>query len=312
MPWIRTRTLGRLVASALFVGSVCVRAQADPILVQGYTLTDLGAGSPTFATDASGNEIVITPDGHTGYAFPQIGKTSFSGVSGQGVLAKIPLLDPPPTNSPDTYGNPANAFAYIQSAVMNAKGMAAVLEVTGVAGHWYQGDTYYVQENANGSWGTPVRIFSGPTDFDGSAQNSHASVQQLGISIAGINNLGQVLGFLQTGPQSWQSGPFVYNINTQTSVQLGNLNGNYLNVQPTAIADNRELLLQGQPVATGGPDHTLLLSPDGSPPTPFAITPEPSGWAVMALAAVAFAVRQHRQNRRSTRSRGKRADPDRG
>jgi len=295
MPWISTSRLFRLVAAAFFVGAAYSTAQAGPIAVQGYTVTDLGAGSPTFSTAASGNRLVIAPDGNTAYAFPQ---TANSGLSG-GALASIPLIDPPPAYSPDTYGNPANAFAYIQSAAMNANGTTAVLEVTGVVGHWYAGDAYYVQQNANGSWGTPVRMFSGQIDVDGSANANHGSAQQLGISIAGINNLNQVLGFLQTGPNSWQSGPIVYNINTQRSIQLGNLNGNYLNVQPIAIADNGQLLLQGQPVATGGPDHTLLLTPDGGSPNPLTLAPEPATWAVMALAAAAFALHQHRERRRA-------------
>jgi hypothetical protein len=299
MRWIPTSRLIRLVAAAFCVGVACRAAHAAPILVQGYLVTDLGAGPPTFTTDASGNGIVIGPDGHTAYAFPQIGHSTYEGVSGQGVLAQIPLLDPPPTFSPDAYGVPANAFAYVQRAVMNASGMTAVLEVTGVAGHWYAGDTYYVQHNADGSWGTPARIFSGPTIVDGSTQNSLVSPQQLGVSLAGINNLNQVLGFLQYGSNPSQSGPFVYTVSTHTAVQFGNLNGNYLNVQPIAIADNGELILQGQPVATGGPDHTLLLTLDGGPPTPWTITPEPSAWAVMALAAAAFALRQCRERRRS-------------
>ncbi|MGO9914518.1 MAG: hypothetical protein ACLQIB_07355 [Isosphaeraceae bacterium] len=294
MPRICTSRLSCPVAAAVFVGVASTTARADPITVQGYTVTDLGAGSPAFSTDASGSGIVIAPGGSTAYPFPQ---SAGSGSSG-GVLPNIPLIDPPPTYSPDTYGNPANAFAYIQSSVMNANGIAAVLEVTGVNGHWYAGDAYYVQKQTNGSWGAPVRMFSGPTDFDGSALPNQASAQQLGISIAGINNLNQVLGFVQYGPNSWQSGPFVYNINTQTSIQLGNLSGNYLNVQPIAIADNGQLLLQGQPIATGGPDHTLLLTPDGVSPEPFTTAPEPASWAVMALAAAAFALRQHRERRR--------------
>jgi len=281
---------------AFVIGAACFEtADAAPITVQGYTVTDLGAGSPTFSTDSSGNGVVVAPDGHTAYAFPQYAIPASSAGVGQGMLATLPLLDPPPTYSPDTYGNPSNAFAYIRSAFMNAKGVAAVLEVTGVTGHWYQGDAYYVRETANGTWGVPVRMFSGLTDFDGSALPSHVSTQQLGISVAGINNLNQVLGSIQTGPNSWQSGPFVYNINTRTSVQLGNLNGNYLNVQPIAIADNSSLVVEGQPFATGGPEHALLLTVDGGPPNPLTIAPEPAAWAVMLLAAAAFALRQHRQ-----------------
>jgi hypothetical protein len=285
-----------LAATAFLIGAAGYgQVEAAPITVQGYTVTDLGAGSATISTDGSGNRIVIAPDGHTAYAFPHDEVPTSAGSVSQTMLAKIPLIDPPPTYSPDTYGNPSNAFAFIQSAFVNEKGVAAVLEVTGVNGHWYAGDAYYVQANPNGTWGAPVRIFSGLTDIDGSAMPHPVSPQQLGISIAGINNVNQVLGSLQTGPSSSQSGPFVDNIVTQTSTQLGNLNGNYLNVQPIAIADNGTLLLQGQPVATGGPDHALILTPDGIAPNPLTVAPEPAAWAVMLLAAAALVVHQSRE-----------------
>ncbi len=308
MPWILTSRRFRLVASAIIVATTGSAAQADPITVQGYTVTDLGAGSPTFSTDSSGSPIVVASGGTTAYMFAPSVDSIFVGAPGQGVQTNIPLIDPAPTFSPDTNGNPANAFAYIQNAIVNANGIVAALEVTGVNGHWYAGDAYYVQQQADGSWNTPVRMFSGQTDLDGSAQVYHGSTQQLGISIVGINNLNQVLGFQQYGPNPWQSGPVVYNIETQTLVQLGNLNGNYLNVQPLAIAENGQLLLEGQPVATGGPDHTLLLTPDGVSPNPLTVAPEPPAWAVVSVAAAAVALRQHREYRRSQHVRRHRLD----
>jgi len=300
MPSIPAARLLRPVAAGFLIAACHCAAKADAITVSGYTVTDLGAGSPTFIP-ANGNSMILAPDGRTAYAFPEMLNAGVNGGTGQGALANIPLVAPAPTYSPDTYGNPANAFAYVQSAVVNANGIAAVVEVTGVNGHWYAGDAYYVPEKSNGSWGVPVPMFSGPTDLDGSAYPHQASAQQLGISIAGINNLNQVLGYQQYGPNSWQSGPIVYNINTQTSVQLGNLDGNYLNVQPIAIADNGQLLLEGQPVATGGPDHTLLLTPGGVSPDPLTVAPEPASWVVMALTATSFALGQFRERRRTRR-----------
>jgi hypothetical protein len=215
----------------------------------------------------------------------------------QAVLPNLPRIDTPPTWSADTYGNPANAFAYIQTALLNANGIAAVVEVTGVNGHWYQGDAYYTQLSPGWSWSVPTRIFLGQTDLDGSALPYHAQSVQLGISIAGINSSNQVLGLSQPGPYSSQAGPFVYNINTQASIQLGNLDGNYLNLQPIAISDNGTLLLEGQPVA-GGADQTLLLAPEGVSPNPVTVAPEPGAWAVMSLAAAGFAFRRYQSRRR--------------
>jgi hypothetical protein len=257
------------------------------------------------STDPGGGRIVAAPDGRTTFAFPQSSTVPFGGAPGQPALPNLPLIDAPPTYSPDTYGNRANAFAYVQTSVMNSNGIAAVVEVNGVNGHWCVGDAYYTQASAGWTWSAPVRIFQGFTDFDGAALPYHASAQQLGVSIAGINSLNQVLGFAQYGPNSSQEGPFVYKINSQTLLQLGDLNGNYLNVQPVAIADNGALLLEGQSAAAGGGDHALLLTPDGLSPSPLTVAPEPSAWMVLASAAAAFAIGQYRHRRSNSTPAGR-------
>jgi hypothetical protein len=302
MPGTRTFSLARRIAVACIVTSCFTEAHAAPLTVQGYTVTDLGAGSPTLSTEASGLGIVVAPAGQSAFAFPQSSSPLWSGEAAQAAQTNLPLIDTPPTYSPDTYGKRENAFAYIQTSLLNANRMAAVVEVTGVNGHWYQGDAYYTQQSPGGSWSVPTRIFLGQTDLDGSALPYHAQSVQLGISIVGINDHNQVLGWSQPGPYSSQSGPFVYNINTRTSISLGNLDGNYLNVQPIAISDDGALMLEGQPVGAGGPDHTLLLTPDGVSPSSLTVAPEPGAWTVMSLAAAGLALREHQRRRRGRNS----------
>ena len=49
-----------------------------------------------------------------------------------------------------------------------------------------------------------------------------------------------------------------------------------------------------QPI-NGGPEHALLLTPDGVSSDPIVMsTPEPGSWAVMALAMAAFAAHRAR------------------
>ena len=48
------QVLCRIGLFVVLSGLCAAAAQADPITVQGYTVTDLGAGTPTFSTDANG------------------------------------------------------------------------------------------------------------------------------------------------------------------------------------------------------------------------------------------------------------------
>ncbi len=63
---------GVLLASML--GSIAQTANADPITIPGYTVTDLGSGTPTFSTGANGNGILNAPNGQL-FAFQQPSET---------------------------------------------------------------------------------------------------------------------------------------------------------------------------------------------------------------------------------------------
>jgi hypothetical protein len=108
------------------------RAYADPITVPGCTVTDLGAGRPTFSTDASGNGILIAPNGEK-FAFPQ---TPFTNLTpGQGILANFPQLQAPPFG-PDDYGHRANSFSYVTIATVNSSGLVVATNSAGIHGHY--------------------------------------------------------------------------------------------------------------------------------------------------------------------------------
>ena len=97
----------RIHAITLIAVATCSNAQASSLTVQGYAVTDLGVGSPSFANTAD-RLVVVVPGGSTGYAFPQS--------AGAETSTGPPLIDPAPTFSPGTYGNAANAFAYIRTS----------------------------------------------------------------------------------------------------------------------------------------------------------------------------------------------------
>ena len=74
-------------------------------------------------------------------------------------MANFPLIQSAPVGNPMTYGNPANAFSYVQSAVMNANGIVAAIDDAGVNGHYrYRARLISPSRMPNGSWGTPVGI----------------------------------------------------------------------------------------------------------------------------------------------------------
>jgi PEP-CTERM motif len=279
----------------LILGSVLSSAQADPITIPGYTVTDLGAGTPTLSTDANGNGVLNAPNGQV-YAFSQTSNATLT--PGQGVMANFPLPFAAPVNDPNTYGNPLFAFAYVQSATMNANGTVVAIEDWGVNGHYGFSEAYVVQSNGNGSWGAPVTIWQGNEQFFNVPPVSSANL------VTGINNLNQVLGSAGIGgPQNDITDATLYNTSSHTLVDLSVLLGaaGFANDQPIALdADGRILLSATEFSQTLGPTQTnILLTPDGLPAAPLEVpAPEPASIAVMLLAMVGFA--WHRRRERHT------------
>ena len=74
----RHRRWRRLETAVVIVtlGLVAMSAHADPITIPGYTVTDLGAGTPTLSTDANGTGVLNAPNGQI-LCFPADAKHSF-------------------------------------------------------------------------------------------------------------------------------------------------------------------------------------------------------------------------------------------
>ena len=67
------RYLPALLASLLATALVS-SAHADPLTIQGYTVTNLGTGTPTFSTGAGGSSILTTASGQV-YAWQPTNST---------------------------------------------------------------------------------------------------------------------------------------------------------------------------------------------------------------------------------------------
>ncbi len=293
----------------LILASTLTSAQAAPITIPGYTVTDLGPGTPTFSTDANGNGVLNAPNGQV-YAFSQTPNTVLT--PGQGIMANFPLLVPAPINDPFTYGNPMNAFAFVESAVMNANGLATVTESWGVAGHYENSSAYAVQLGPNGSWGSPVALWNGNEQF---FTNWGPNL------ITGVNNLNQVLGTMAAG-SVFNTGTdlVLYNINSHTLTDLNTLlgsgsggiyqsGGDYVvnqtsagPGQPIALDDEGRILLSAYPFPQSLPGNqptNLLLTPNGLSAAPLEVpAPEPGALGVGLLAIAGFVAHRIREQRR--------------
>jgi hypothetical protein len=278
----------------VILASVVTSAHADPITIPGYTVTDFGTVTPAFATDGDGNRVLNAPNGQV-YAFPRTPYTVLP--SGPGI-SNLPLPISAPINDPSTHGNPANAFAYVQGADMNANGVVAAIEASGVTGHNGINTAFIEQMNANGSWSSPVQIWRGNEQFLSSPVAS-------GNLVAGINNLNQVLGSMGSGPSN-SIDAMLYNVNshslTDLSAQL--LAVGYNSAQPIALDDDGRILLSATSFSTSLNTLTtdnLLLTPDGLSSSPLEVpAPEPGTFAIGLLAIAGCAAHCLRERRRAS------------
>lgn len=271
---------------AAWLGTLGGTAGADPLT--SFTLTDLGAGTPTFSTGASGGIVTV---GSSSYAFQPTQDTTLN--ASQANASGIPLIDQAPINDPNAYGNPLNVYSIPLTASTNGQGTYIAIDAYGVNGHWGMADVYRVTKNPDGTWGSPVELWSGGEQFSGMAQAAQAS-------ITGINQLGEVLGTgsvqaITGGTEPSQA--YLYNLNTNSLLNLSSLGviqaGGWTSLVPVAIDDQGRILLEASPSPTSGDNsvQTLLLTPagvstDGSP------VPEPGTLAIAMATMAALALRR--------------------
>jgi hypothetical protein len=287
-PWI----------AACFLYVLSASAQADPLT--NFTLTDLGPGTPTFATGANGG-IVIAGNGQTAYAFQAVQDTSFS--SPQSLPANFPLAGPPPPiTSPGAYDDPSLVYSTVSGPIAtNGNGLYVAIDASGVYGHQGTSEVYDVTQNANGTWSSPTGMWTGGMQFDGTPSAGLAS-------ITGINKLNEVLGVGADPTATNGAGlpqTYLYDANTNSLLNLSTLGvllaGGWNNIVPIAIDQQGRILLEaGGPILNASaPEHTLLLTPQGVSSNPLAVpAPEPGALALAVVTLAALAVRQAARNRR--------------
>jgi hypothetical protein len=296
-----------LVATIVF-SALDSTACADAI-TSSYTVTNLGSGTitllasngnsvpvdrtsvsyGTFASAlsnaANGGQIMSVSSGQVSYPFafmPDAALTPY-----QGNLSNFPSAVSAPVSNPLTYGNPLNAYSIVFNPLANANGTVVAIDSAGVFGHLGASSVYYVQRSPDGSWGTPNVIWSGNVRNDQGPSLG-------GVTIAGINNMNQVLGTIGVDSAYSLKNAVMYDINTHTLTNLSTLPAlaGFLNILPVAIDDLGRILVEASPFPPGT-EETLLLTPSGVNSDPLAVpAPEPGSLVVMALAMAAIAIKR--------------------
>jgi hypothetical protein len=255
-------------------------AHADPM----YTAIDLGTGSLTYGVDSSGNGTVTGSNGQT-YIFNPA--QNYLPSQWANTTVGVPIVQPAPVGNPDTYGNPNNAYSYGMLSAMNGQGLASGINAYGVYGHFGWAEAFITQQQANGSWGSPIALWPGSQNFGSWGTN---------IGITGVSADGQVLGY---GVQSSDEiNPitqlFLYDTKTHALTNLTDIINAMLRTNPTSQtpywlvdATHAQFDEHGRilvPVSQGvhGPMQNLLLIPESAPPDQVP-APEPAAWATFAL-----------------------------
>ncbi len=288
--WNKIRPFGRILWVALTLLTVtCARVQADPM----YSIVDLGAGPVTYGQDSSGESTITGANGGT-YLFNPA--QNYLPAQWSSTNQGVPTPVPAPINSPDTYGNPSFAYTTSTLVTMNSQGLAAGLDNYGVAGHLANTEAFVTQQQPNGSWGTPIPLWSGEPGFGLGGGD---------VGIQGISRTGQVLGLgynmggsspgLYGEPSGY--GMFVYDSKSNSFTSISNLiasikspsGQNWFLNDPVGQIDNQGRILIVQNVyenGYGGQTNSLLLVPNGVSAAPIVDeipAPEPTTWTIFAM-----------------------------
>jgi hypothetical protein len=286
------------------------RALADPM----YNAIDLGTGSSTFGVDPTGNGTVTGSNGLT-YTFNPV--QNHLPAQWEDTSQGVPIVAPPPTQDPMTYGNPKFAFSNSILHFMNNQGLAAGIDAYGVSGHLANSQAFITQLRSDGSWGPATPLWSGLNDF---------APGPSGIGIIGISPSGLVLGWGVQNPSApWSTALYLYDSRTHTLTSMTSLvdSMNWTNAPFPAgqltnwslanmlsQLDNQGRILVQATEGLSGPVHDLLLIPQGLAPDPVP-APEPATWAVFAILLGGWMARRRLRSRTRIGSRSG-SQPDSG
>jgi len=244
-------------------------ALADPT----YTIINLGTGSPTYGVDSSGNGTVTGSNGLT-YTFNPV--QNYLPAQWSNTTQGVPIVYPAPTNwveaTSPIYPYSNLAYSYSNLIAMNNQGLAAGINQWGIAGYQYSGEAFLTQQQANGSWGTPIPLWSGIA--------SGSTMVWPYVGIAGISPNGQVLGYGSIIEQGVYGAAikYLYDSKTQSLTNLTSL----INSMNWSDAPTGTLQLDNQGrILTQALQSNLLLIPQGVSADPIPV-PEPESWAVFA------------------------------
>lgn len=303
----------RLTIVTVFLSAGATSASASPVP---FSVVDLGTGNATFFTDASGQTYVLDSSGHTAYAFNPANATVSDGTLTQAhspVPNGFPVVQPAPVYATDTYGNPANAFSVESNFLTNGNGFAVAIDTVGVRGHSNTDQAFFSQQNADGSWGTPIGMWSGNTRFMINGPTPD-------VWIDGISKTNLVLGTVGVGGLSGLNlldaavydinkrsfldlTQYLYNVSAKGAVGFATLGEfgatGWWSAMPIGIDQDGRILVSAA-AGVVGQSHTLLLTPDGLTSDQVTV-PEPGSMALAVVAALWFAYRMSRMYRASVR-----------
>jgi hypothetical protein len=283
----------------LLVAAVVSSAHADPLTIQGYTVTNLGTGTPMFSTDATGNGILTTASGQV-YAWQPTNSTVLTQAQIQ--AGNYPFGPNPYAHDLMTYGNPANAYQMVVSAIENSNGIVAASIASGVSGHYGDTGVVPVQVGSNGTW----NVLPGAEGWSSNEQFLGTPATVSGL-VVGLNNLNEILGNMGVDPlRDITTDPVVYNVGSNALTDLATLfsanpQNTFGNLQAISLdAEGRILLSAAESnPQTGFAAVDLLLTPTGLSPDPLEVpAPEPGTLAIAVLAIAGVAAHQLRERRR--------------
>jgi hypothetical protein len=299
------RNLTRYCRLLLFATSVHllmgVSALADP----SYTAIDLGTGSPTYGNTPTGAGTITGSNGLT-YMFNPV--QNDLPAQWTNVTLGVPVVQPTPISGPGSNGLANLGYSHSTLEYMNSQGLAAGINLYGIAGNLANGQAFLTQQQPNGSLGAPIPLWSGAQNFGGPVAWS--------VGIDGVSSSGQVLGYgFQNGVQTSTMSPIVlYDTKTQTFTNVTSLVNSMTWANSTQIAsgqfpnwivanpigqldDQGRILVQAyQGFDPTDTRHNLLLIPDGLSVDPLAI-PEPATWVVYTALICGWIARDRLRSR---------------